>query len=105
MMDYLRDKKLCDKINFIVGGESGATNIEKGKDIFLNDYLQNTKFERAYEIIDNGPITTIFSKVDANDTKELQLLLQNATNDMSVYDGSNLPIEFHYTKPPRTMPI
>ena len=106
MLDFLKSRKLDEKINFVVTGESGAVDVADDGDIFLEDYLAHTEFSSSYEIVDNGPITTL-NPTFKNKKKIDQLIktLQRSNGAMEVYDGRNLPWNFHFSAKDRTMPI
>jgi len=96
---FLKAKQLFDKVNFIVTGESGVTNIKDGKDIYLDDYVDKD----LYDVIDNGPITSLSPK-DGN-TDEVLKKLSGAHPHMQVFNSSSIPDNFRYKYENRTMPI
>ena len=97
---YLSKPGLED-VNFIVTGESGFTELKHGKEIFLEDYCDTSI---PFEVIDNGPITTIFTKEYKNQ-KLLTEKWKTAHKHMKLYNGSKLPDNFHFSYVNRTMPI
>eukprot|EP00111_Clytia_hemisphaerica_P006986 TCONS_00020262-protein len=106
MLDWLKAKKLNEKVNFVVTGESGATEIAAHKEIFLSDLLENdsnSKYKNKFEVLSKSPIMSIYPK---DKTVEKALLHTWKKNkQMTVLAANDIPHNFHYKHKTRNAPI
>jgi len=107
MLDWLSHHKLDDKVNFIVAGESGVTELQTRKEIFLNDLIDAEELKTKYEIINNGPIMTIRPDDGSVGKRLLKMWKSNKELKihMDVYSKEEIPDNFHFKLKSRNEPI
>ena len=99
----LEDFKMLEKINVVITSDSAAVDFVKDKNIYLEDYLDE-RLKNAYDVIDDGPITTILPKV-FTDTQILFTKFNGSHPNLNVYKREDLPDSFHFNHANRTMPL
>ena len=104
MLNFLKEKELTKKVNFVVTGESGVTEIEPHKEIFLVDFIKD-EFKDKYEVV-KGAIMSVYPSSLAVQ-KEL-FKAWNASKPskhMSVFLKKDIPNNFHFKHKTRSSPI
>lgn len=106
MLDFLKAKELTNKVNFVVTGESGVTEIKRHREIFLSDSIDK-KIQNKYDII-KGAIMPVYPKTK---TVEGELFKVWSSSDavknkqMRIYRKKDIPMNFHYKHETRSAPI
>ena len=95
--------KLLEKINVVITSDAAAIDLIDNQKIYLEDYLPDN-LKAAYDVIDDGPITTILPK-DMVNNDVLFNKLNGSHQHMKVYKKEHLPERFHFNNVNRTMPL
>ena len=104
MLYYFEEKKLTNKVNFVVTGESGVTKIEPHKEIFLVDFIKDD-LKDQYDVT-KGAIMSVYPKSEK--VKDEIFKSWNASKPrkhMRVYLKKDLPNNFHFKHKTRSAPI
>ena len=99
----LKDEDLLERINLVITGESGAVDIKKDSEIYLEDHL-SADMKETYDVINKRPIMGILPH-DLKKTSEFFKKLNSSHPHMKVYLKDQLTGDFHYKHENRTMPI
>ena len=104
MLTYLKVKKLTNKVNFVVTGESGVTNIEPHKEIFLIDFIKDGLKDK-YEVT-KGAIMSVYPKSEKVKNELIESWnTSKPRKHMRVYLKEDLPTSFHFKHKSRSAPI
>lgn len=95
--------KLLEKINVVITSDAAAIDMIDNQKIYLEDFLDESQ-KKAYDVIDDGPITTILPKNMA-DLGNLFGRLNGSHHHMKAYTKDSIPERYHFSHVNRTAPL
>jgi predicted AlkP superfamily pyrophosphatase or phosphodiesterase len=99
LMTGLKERGLDGRVNFVVVSDHGMAEIEPGRLIYLDDYIDTA----SVDVVDWGPVLSLSAR--GGDQESVYRRLKGAHPHLQVYRKPAVPEQYHYRAHSRIQPI